>query len=402
MLRAQILRRCFSSTQSVHQKTPFQVFRETFNKELKKSKELQTNIKALQDETGRLGESSAFKRAKDALDRSREARSATSKGFNKAGEALGTAASATWNSSPIKLTRTAISSAADVIDKGTEPIRETSAFKEVKNTIDDGSSLRYGGFENAEKRRKRRAAELERQRKMFGTTKHVKADENAGDSLVIHETAKPDAPESAAKSGLRNKIEGMKLAYQESDNALITAIRGVTDFIGSFFAESDRARVIRKFKEIDPHFTEEAFLREMRGYVLPEVLDAYVRGNGTVLKTWLSEAMFNIWNLTTKEYRDKGLYAAGRVLDVRHADIYDGRLLEELNGQPVYTIVCSAQETNCYKSLKTDEVVAGVPDQVLISGYVMTVTRFAEDMDNEETRGWKILQIAKGRSRDYH
>lgn len=401
MLRAQILRRCFSSTRRIYEKTPFQVFKETFSSELKKSKELQTNIKALQDETGRLSESSAFKRAKDALERSREARSATSKGLNKAGEVVGTAASATWNSSPVKLTRSAMSSAADAVDKGTAPIRDTHAFKEVKDALDDGASIRYGGFESAEKRRKRRAAELERQRKLYGEMKHVKANEAAGDSLVVHETAKPDAPESAAKSGFKRKVEEFKYAYEESDNALVTAVRGITDTIGSFFGETEQARVVKAFKEMDPYFTQDAFLREMRAYILPEVLDAYVRGDGSTLQKWLSEASFNVWNQITKEYRDKGLYAAGRVLDVRGIDIMQAKL-READGQPLYVIACRAQETNYYKSLKTDEVVAGVPDQILLSPYVMVVTRIPEDMDNEETRGWKILEFVRGRSSEYH
>jgi hypothetical protein len=32
--------------------------------------------------------------------------------------------------------------------------------------------------------------------------------------------------------------------------------------------------VIKKFREIDPNFQMEPFLREMRDYMLPEVLDA--------------------------------------------------------------------------------------------------------------------------------
>ena len=47
-------------------KSPFQVFVETFKTEWKKSDELQNNIKALADETGRMAESGAYKRAKDA------------------------------------------------------------------------------------------------------------------------------------------------------------------------------------------------------------------------------------------------------------------------------------------------------------------------------------------------
>ena len=47
-------------------KSPFQVFVDTFRSELSKSQELQESMKALQDESGRLGDSEALRRAKEA------------------------------------------------------------------------------------------------------------------------------------------------------------------------------------------------------------------------------------------------------------------------------------------------------------------------------------------------
>jgi len=47
-------------------KSPFQVFVDTFKSELSKSRELQESVKALQDESGRIGDSEALRRAKEA------------------------------------------------------------------------------------------------------------------------------------------------------------------------------------------------------------------------------------------------------------------------------------------------------------------------------------------------
>jgi hypothetical protein len=47
-------------------KSPFQVFVDTFKSELSKSRELQESVKALQDESGKIGDSEALRRAKDA------------------------------------------------------------------------------------------------------------------------------------------------------------------------------------------------------------------------------------------------------------------------------------------------------------------------------------------------
>jgi len=47
-------------------KSPFQVFVDTFKSELAKSQELQESIKAIQDESGRIGDSEALRKAKEA------------------------------------------------------------------------------------------------------------------------------------------------------------------------------------------------------------------------------------------------------------------------------------------------------------------------------------------------
>jgi import inner membrane translocase subunit TIM44 len=52
----------------------------------------------------------------------------------------------------------------------------------------------------------------------------------------------------------------MKQVYGESDNAIITTARSITDRIGGFFSENETAMVIKKFREIDPNFQMEPFL----------------------------------------------------------------------------------------------------------------------------------------------
>jgi mitochondrial import inner membrane translocase subunit TIM44 len=52
-------------------KSPFQVFVDTFKSELSKSQELQESVKALQDESGKLGDSEALRRAKEAYAKAR-------------------------------------------------------------------------------------------------------------------------------------------------------------------------------------------------------------------------------------------------------------------------------------------------------------------------------------------
>jgi import inner membrane translocase subunit TIM44 len=42
------------------------------------------------------------------------------------------------------------------IEKATRPVRETQAFQNIKEVVDDGSSSRYGGWIEKEERRRKR------------------------------------------------------------------------------------------------------------------------------------------------------------------------------------------------------------------------------------------------------
>jgi import inner membrane translocase subunit TIM44 len=391
-----------NSNSSHGDKTPFQVFMDTFKDEWGKSKELQHNIKALQDETGRMSESGAYKKAKEALEKAKSGTSAassvTGETLKKAGRVVGQAASTAWESPVVKTTRTAVHKTAESVDKATEPIRKTELYKNVKEVIDDGSSMRYGGFEEKEARRKRR--ELDEKRR--GTANFVPTNPEAGQNVVVHDTAKPEKKlfEDFDKTTLGKRMADLRLAYEESENGFVSGVRSVTDKIGSFFEETEGAKVVRMFKNMDPTFSQEEFLREVRQYILPEVLDAYVKGDADTLKQWLSEAPFNIWATSAKQYKDQGLYSAGRVLDIRGVDVLSSKLLSP-SDVPVFVIGCRAQEVHLYKKLKTDEIAAGMEDHIQLTTYAMVITRIAEEMDNKETKGWKLLELVRGQSREW-
>jgi len=57
------------------------------------------------------------------------------------------------------------------------------------------------------------------------------------------------------------------------------------------FAENEVAGVVRRFTEMDPTFNMEAFNTELREWIIPEVVDAYVKGDVETLKQWFSEAV---------------------------------------------------------------------------------------------------------------
>ena len=191
----------------------------------------------------------------------------------------------------------------------------------------------------------------------------------------------------------------MKSAYNESENPLISTARSISDRVAGFFAENETAMVIKKFREMDPGFQMEPFLRDMREYILPEVLDAYVKGDTKTLKEWLSAAQFQVYDALSKQYTTAGLKSDGRILDIRNVEILSARILDP-GDVPVFIVTCRTQEVHVYRNAKTNDLAAGMEDKVQLVTYAIGVTRTPEDVNNPETRGWRLIELQKS-GRDY-
>lgn len=223
----------------------------------------------------------------------------------------------------------------------------------------------------------------------------------AGTNVVLHKDAawKESWRDFKDTSRVMQGLFSLKQTYNESENPLVSTARGISDSIAGFFAENETAMVIKKFREMDPNFQMEPFLREMREYILPEVLDAYVKGDVKTLKLWLSDAQYHVYAALHQQYTQAGLKSDGRILDIRHVDVAHARMLEP-GDIPVFVITCRTQEVHVYRNKKSGELAAGMEDKVQLVTYAIGVTRIPEDVNNPETRGWRMIELQKA-GRDY-
>jgi mitochondrial import inner membrane translocase subunit TIM44 len=225
---------------------------------------------------------------------------------------------------------------------------------------------------------------------------------SAGTNVTLHK----DAAWKEAWRDFRDSntfvqgVFGMKEKYNESENPLISTARSITDRIAGFFAENETAMVIKQFRAMDPNFQVEPFLQELREYILPEVLDAYVKGDTETLKLWLSAAQFSVYEALTKQYLQAGMKSDGRILDIRNVDILRARILDP-GDVPVFIVTCRTQEVHVYRNAKTNELAAGMEDKVQLVTYAIGVTRVPEDVNNPETRGWRLIEMQKS-GRDWY
>ncbi|KAJ5995458.1 hypothetical protein N7481_002435 [Penicillium waksmanii] len=384
-------------------KSPWQVFRETLQTEFKASKEWEESTKALASSAHEFSENERIKRARAAYEAaSGAAGTRTSAALKSTGQVIGKSASWTWNTTAVKGLRKGVSATGEGLEKATRPVRETEAYKSVKDAIDDGSSSRYGGWTEKEERRMQRQRR-EQQELKSGKRKMEQAveDPNAGTHVTLHKDAawKESWRDFKDSNPMMQKLFTFRDVYEESENPLISTARSITDKIGGFFAENETAQVIKRFREIDPNFKMEEFQRELREYILPEVLDAYVKGDVETLKLWLSDAQFSVYAALAKQYTTAGLKSDGRILDVRGVDISHARILDP--GEiPVFVVTCRAQEIHVYKNVKTGKLAAGMEDKVQLVTYAIGMTRIPEEVSNPETRGWRLIELQKA-ARDY-
>lgn len=390
--------RSFSTSRLVlAPKSPMQVFAETFRREWKKNTELTDQIKQLKSATDELGDSEAFKRAKTAFETAQKGSGKISQGVQKTAEVVGDVAQKAWESPVGQAVKKTAETTADVVDKVVEPVTKTKAYKDVSEVFNENSSS-YGLYESKEDRLKRRQKELLKKPKL------VKKNEEAGNALVATDIK----PTSSFKENLKIKPDStigklfliLREKWEEAENPLLVLIRTILNKIGGLFAETEAAKVVKQFRELDPNFTSFGFQKQLREYIVPEVVEAYIQGDEKTLKNWLSEAPFNIYAAKQKQLRDQGIFSDGKILDIRGVDIVTYKMLEP-NNIPVMVIGARVQEINLFRKFKTGELVAGSEEDILLSSYAMVITRIPEEMDNPETEGWKVLEFVRGGSRQF-
>ncbi|KAH9479418.1 Mitochondrial import inner membrane translocase subunit TIM44 [Psilocybe cubensis] len=399
-------------------KSPFQTFVEVLKDELKKSRELQDSVKQLQGDVDKLQDSEALKRARAAYERARLTSSikenpklrAAAEELKKAGIKVGDAVSEALKtmeeSEVMRVISRASSAVSSAVEKSTEPIRKTAAYKTLAETIvdslDDSGSAKHAGFEEKEARRLRRQKRLEKAGRAAGLgPNRIVANPDAGEAMVLHK----DSPRQEAWNKLKETnpvlrtLVSMRQAYDESENPIVSSVRSVTETVGSWFDENETAQVMRLMKSMDPSFNRENFERELREYIVPEVVDAYLSADRESLQQWCGEATYNVLWATMEHFLRQGLISDSKVLDIRQVDVSDAKILE--NEVPIFLVTFATQEMLLFRNAKTGEIVVGAENKVEQCTYAAAVTRVPEDLDNELTGGWKVVEMARRSARAY-
>lgn len=196
-----------------------------------------------------------------------------------------------------------------------------------------------------------------------------------------------------------NKVLDWKIKYEESENPVIRASRlltdKVTDIMGNLFSKTELSETFTEICKIDPNFNEKQFLRDCETDIIPNILEAMVRGDLAILKDWCFESTYNLISTPIAQAQKTGCYLDSKILDIENVDLAMGKVMEQ---GPVLIVTFQTQQIMCVRNAK-GEVVEGDPEKVMRVNYVWVLCRDPEDLNPKSA--WRLMELSANSSEQF-
>ncbi|CAN9500402.1 unnamed protein product [Ophioblennius macclurei] len=379
---------------------------DNIQQELNKNKEMKENIKKFREEAKKLEESDALQQARRKYKTIESETAKTSEilkkklgnisetvkeGFEEVGR---TDIGKKIKEGMEEAAKTAKTSAESVSKSG-EKLGKTGAFKAISQGMESvkkeiGDLGHTGPYRPPARLRKR--SEFSSQGSA-DETKVFEANEEAM-GVVVHKDSKwyQQWKDFKDNNVVVNRFFEMKMKYDESDNAFIRASRAVTDkmtgVIGGLFSKTEMSEVLTEILKVDPSFDKDSFLKQCEQDIIPNILEAMIRGELDVLKDWCYEATYSQLAHPIQQAKAMGLQFHSKILDIDNIDLAMGKMMDQ---GPVLIITFQAQLVMVIRNTK-GEVVEGDPEKVLRMMYVWALCRNQEELN--PYAAWRLLDIS--------
>eukprot|EP00842_Homolaphlyctis_polyrhiza_P003691 jgi/Hompol1/4322/HPOL_001576-RA len=387
----------------------FAEFAKSIRRQIDENKDFQKNVKLLSDESSKLAESDAIAKAKQAVSKTTET---TTKVLN----AVGSVVDKTLETPVVKATGEVIAKTAETVasvsQKVAEPIANTAAAKaitsSIKEVVDSSSNAFYAEYKPKDIREKERQERIEAIKRrnplaaVSDPSRPVLPNPEAGGSVVMHKSSKMAESwrKFSEESAVGRTLFAARRSIEDSQNPVISRLRDL--FSTSNVQETEHARVIRAFKQIDPMFSLDAFLKEATQYTLPDLLEAYFKGDAKLMKEWCSEAAYAKLSSFFESQKQQGLISDSKLLDIRGVDVRQLTMLED--EIPIILIGFTTQEILLFRNAK-GVVVAGRDDRIETANYVVAFSKaqivYPESEFNPATNGWMVVDWLRSGGRSW-
>lgn len=196
-----------------------------------------------------------------------------------------------------------------------------------------------------------------------------------------------------------NKVLAWKMKYEESENPVIRASRlltdKVSDIMGGMFSKTELSETLTEICKVEPNFNEKTFLRDCEVDIIPNILEAMVRGNLEILKDWCFESCYNVIATPIAAAQKIGYFLDSKILDIENVDIAMGKVMEQ---GPVLIITFQAQQIMCVRD-KDNKIVEGDPEKVMRVNYVWVLCRDPNDLNPRSA--WRLMELSASSSEQF-
>lgn len=379
--------------------------------EFDKNKEMKENIKKFREEAEKLEQSDALKSARKKFNMVESEASKGGEVFKDHLESIkGKVSSALDDASKTDLGKRAgqwgeelSKSAKGVgysISDASKKIGQTNAFQSISEASEivkkeiDTQGIQGRVYKSPAKLRKRVETNYSNDTRVF--------EPNTEDTgIELHKDSKFYQQWENFKNNNQyvNKVLDWKMKYEESDNPMIRASRlltdKVTDIMGGIFSKTELSETLTEICKIDLNFNEKQFIRDCENDIIPNILEAMVRGDLEILKDWCFESTYNIIATPISQAQKAGFYLDSKILDIENVDLQMGKVMDQ---GPVLIITFQTQQIMCVRNAK-HEVVEGDPEKVMRVNYVWVLCRDPEDLNPKSA--WRLMELSANSSEQF-
>uniref|UniRef100_A0A2R5LN93 Mitochondrial import inner membrane translocase subunit TIM44 n=1 Tax=Ornithodoros turicata TaxID=34597 RepID=A0A2R5LN93_9ACAR len=397
--------RCYSS--QAQRKGFFgQVF-ENIKQEMVQSKEMKENLKKFREEAAKLEQSEALRKARQKYESieaetakgSQQLREQLESIKDKIKEGLEEAQKMELVKKSREITEElaqSAKSAAESIAKQGDQLGKSGAFqavssgiKAVKQEIDEVEITGARVYKAPKKLRKRSEHSVH-----TDSADRVVAPNEEATGVELHKDSRwyQSWENFRDNNPYVHKFFDLKTRYDESDNAVVRASRALTDKVsdifGNLFQRTELSEVLTEICKMDPNFDKNEFLKQCETDIIPNLLEALVRGDLEILRDWCHDAPYNVLSTPVKQAQSLGYRYDSKVLDVTNVDLAMGKIMEQ---GPVLIITFQSQQIMVVRN-KKGEVVEGDPDKILRMHYAWVLCRDQAELNPKAA--WKLMDLS--------
>ncbi|XP_073816698.1 mitochondrial import inner membrane translocase subunit TIM44 [Musca autumnalis] len=380
-------------------------FIDNIKNEMDKNKEMKESIKKFREEAQKLEQSEALQSARQKFNIVESETQKTSsilkdqlgnikeKVSDVLDEAVKTEIGQKASKIGEELSKQAKTAKETISEKG-EKIGQTTAFQAISDTTKmikqemDAQGINSRVYRSPARLRKRKEVD-------FAADERVVEPNMEAMGMELHKDSKfyQSWENFKNNNAYVNKVLDWKMKYEESENPVIRASRlltdKVSDVMGGLFSKTELSETLTELCKIDPNFDQKQFLKDCENDIIPNILEAMVRGDLEILKDWCFESTYNIISTPISQAIKAGLYLDSKILDIENIDLAMGKVMDQ---GPVLIVTFQAQQIMCVRERSSNKVVEGDPEKVMRVNYVWVLCRDPNELNPKAA--WRLMELS--------